>query len=201
MTKEEAERVAKQRTTVMELSQAIKDKTRELEREHEALGRLIAQRDEEARKYRNLLDRCFKAAAFIILIVPSLLLGGCAPAPVREYRTLQPNPEQISAAEQQGLFGECPQDLAKLAQDYMRTMLKDPYTVRDFAVVGPAAKAWYYGPGPTGRGHQYGWAFPVQYNAKNSYGGYTGLRTHMMFAPGGREVLCQDPTRINFGFI
>jgi hypothetical protein len=52
----------------------------------------------------------------------------------------------------------------------LRTTLKDPYSIRDFKLCEPRQIEAYYGIDWV-RAH---WIVTVNFNAKNSYGGYTG---------------------------
>lgn len=128
----------------------------------------------------------------VVLIVPSFLLFGCVIQQTQPKR-YSPTLEQVQEAEATGKFGPQITDLDRMAHAYLDTKLKDPYTVMDFRILEGPRKAWLYGPLGGGRyGFRWGWSFPVQYNAKNSYGAYTGIKVHILFAWGG-EVFAQDP--------
>lgn len=57
---------------------------------------------------------------------------------------------------------------------WLQGNLKDPDSLKQFDMLdGPTLVTWNYGP-PFG-GHQQAWLVCFQYNAKNSYGAYTGV--------------------------
>ena len=59
---------------------------------------------------------------------------------------------------------------------HLRRSLKDPDSVKQFAVVsGPVLITWYRGL-LRGGGHERAWMMCFEYNAKNSYGAYVGIK-------------------------
>lgn len=99
------------------------------------------------------MQRYFLSAA----LLGAALLSGCA--------TMQQPP---AAAGPKPSLDEAQEVIAA----YLQETLKDPYTVKDFAVIdGPRHACW--------RGTQAGWIVQYRYNARNSYGAYTGLKNHI----------------------
>jgi hypothetical protein len=76
-------------------------------------------------------------------------------------------------------LGAAPSDEAAV-QAIVETLgpqLKDPDSVKQFQVVsGPAPMRWYRGI-VNGGGFDTGWLYCFQFNAKNSFGAYTGVTT------------------------
>jgi len=63
-----------------------------------------------------------------------------------------------------------------VARSYLQQTLKDPDSLKQFRMTGgPILTSWYQGL-ISGGGTAYGWAVCFEYNAKNSYGGYTGVK-------------------------
>jgi len=76
--------------------------------------------------------------------------------------------------------GEAPTQYEQTIKDYLRTALKDPNSMIDFSVSEPiltSCAVGIYGP-------FHGWRVATQYNAKNSYGGYVGLKTYYFWFHG-----------------
>lgn len=70
--------------------------------------------------------------------------------------------------------GPKPNHYQETIQLFIQKTLKDPYSLRDFNTGQPvlaSCSVGIYGP-------FHGWRVPVQYNAKNSFGAYTGLKTY-----------------------
>lgn len=68
--------------------------------------------------------------------------------------------------------GAAPIHYEQVIKNYLRLTLKDPSSVMDFAVGDPtltSCAVGVYGP-------FHGWQVPAVYNAKNSFGAYTGLQ-------------------------
>lgn len=60
---------------------------------------------------------------------------------------------------------------------YLARALKDPDSLKQFAITfGPSPVQWYRGL-INGGGNEQAWLVCFEYNAKNSYGAYTGLKT------------------------
>jgi hypothetical protein len=100
------------------------------------------------------------------------LLAGCASTPI--------TPEQIA----QGDYGAPPSDHEAYLKSYFEGVLKDPYSaVYRFGkpYKGYLTKAPIAGGGID----QFGWLVEVDVNAKNSYGGYTGMKPYMFFYKNG----------------
>jgi hypothetical protein len=72
--------------------------------------------------------------------------------------------------------GPEPTNLEVRVQRHLKEVLKDPYSVRDLEISPPVrASMWT---GVVNYGEVQTWSTCVRYNAKNSYGGYVGLRSY-----------------------
>jgi hypothetical protein len=94
--------------------------------------------------------------AFVTLAAAALV-GGCASAGMQTGST-NSNPY--------------PADYRKLAQDYVRSTFKDPYSIRDAQIAPPKLAM-----GPSllpSSGFVTPWLICVKANAKNSFGAYAG---------------------------
>ena len=59
---------------------------------------------------------------------------------------------------------------------HLERSLKDPDSLKQLRIVaGPIDLSWYRG-ALNGGGHDEAWLYCIEYNAKNSYGAYTGLK-------------------------
>lgn len=87
--------------------------------------------------------------------------------------------------------GDAPKQYEQTIRTYLRTALKDPYSMTDFSVSKPALTSCavgIYGP-------FHGWRVTTQYNAKNSFGAYVGLRTYYFWFHGERlKGIGENPT-------
>lgn len=94
--------------------------------------------------------------------VVSLSLCGCVAGPqgtVLQEEGLPPTLEQIQA----------------VVMDDLQRTLRDPDSMKTFKIVsGPDVVTGI----TAGRAYEKAWLACVEYNAKNAYGGYTGLKTH-----------------------
>ena len=70
--------------------------------------------------------------------------------------------------------GSAPIQYEQTIRSYLRSALKDPNSMIDFSVSGPTQTSCAVGI----YGSFNGWRVSASYNAKNSYGGYVGLRTY-----------------------
>lgn len=91
------------------------------------------------------------------IVVVAITLTGCATPPTA--------PQLVGAD-----YGDEPTQYQEIIKIYMAHQLKDPESVRYEFSAAPV-KAWY---GPVAK--EFGWAACAHINAKNSLGGYTGLR-------------------------
>jgi hypothetical protein len=69
-------------------------------------------------------------------------------------------------------IGQAPADYESAVHRHLQYALKDPESLRDFAVGRPERASCAIGI----YGNFHGWRVPVQYNAKNSFGGYVGVQ-------------------------
>ena len=97
---------------------------------------------------------------FAIALVGMLLLASCA---------TPPSAEELANAD----YGSYPNDYKKIVKSYMQGILKDPGSAQ-YRLLKSPRQVWasYFGP------VQYGYATCYAINAKNSFGGYTGEKTH-----------------------
>jgi len=72
-----------------------------------------------------------------------------------------------------------------IIKDYMKTSLKDPYSVRDFEILGQPKKCFWKKIYGSFYPNYYGWCATHQYNAKNSYGAYIGMKQHVAIIKNG----------------
>lgn len=117
------------------------------------------------KKYLQLLSACLTLSV-------AALLDGCASAPITQ--------EQIA----QGDYGTPPPDHKTYLKSYFESVLKDPYSaVYQFGepYKGYLTKAPIAGGGI----EQFGWLVEVSVNAKNSFGGYTGMKQYLFFYKNG----------------
>lgn len=70
--------------------------------------------------------------------------------------------------------GQAPTGYEQTIKAYLRTALKDPNSLIDFSASEPTLTSCAVGI----YGAFYGWRVTASYNAKNSYGGYVGLKTY-----------------------
>jgi hypothetical protein len=92
-----------------------------------------------------------------------------------------------------GAEGDRPEHYEQTIREHLRVTLLDPYSVQDFRVT-PPERTWCAI--PPGGGTFYGWRVKVQYNAKNAYGGYVGLRQSVYWFHGERiALITRDPDR------
>lgn len=78
--------------------------------------------------------------------------------------------------------GVAPVGYEQTIRSYLRTALKDPGSLTDFSVGSPVLASCSVGI----YGAFHGWRVTVSYNAKNSYGGYVGLKTYYYWFHGER---------------
>jgi hypothetical protein len=103
----------------------------------------------------------------------ALFAGACASSnPQREPIALGPGPAPD----------------AQVAEDAVRAhlarSLKDPESLKQFAMLGaPVCTKWYRGTFGTG-GMEAAWSVGFEFNAKNSYGGYAGLKSDRLIMRG-----------------
>lgn len=80
--------------------------------------------------------------------------------------------------------GDKPEHIEDAVRADLQRRLKDPYSVQSlefgFERLSSCAIGVY--------GRYHGWLVPVRYNAKNSYGGYVGIREHYYWFHGENIV-------------
>lgn len=72
---------------------------------------------------------------------------------------------------------EIPRDVAvRTIEQYLRAALKDPGSLQQFEVAQTGSRVEWYRGLIQGGGHESAWLWCFAYNAKNSYGGYVGVK-------------------------
>lgn len=108
-----------------------------------------------------------------------LLLGaGCAAVPSQA---------QIEEAERTNAWGPKPE--VGPVEAFVRARLKDPESMRQY-YCGPPEKSFLVKPATWTSGAEplWHWRSFVQYNAKNSFGGYVGLKSAHVYYDKGRPA-------------
>lgn len=108
----------------------------------------------------------------IWLLLICLFLASCA-APGRSGFLNTNTPDDT---------GPMPQNYEQTIQAYLQSALKDPYSMRDFSAGIPVRASCAIGI----YGSYHAWRVPAQYNAKNSYGAYVGIRAYYYWFHGER---------------
>lgn len=79
--------------------------------------------------------------------------------------------------------GAKPTNAEKQIREYLRQSLRDPDSLKQFKVSEP------YNSKCNSMGHYLNrWVVPFEYNAKNGYGGYTGLSVNYAFFKDGNLI-------------
>ena len=118
-----------------------------------------------------------KLINFIIVIFSILLISSCASKSAQEAMDHGPSPENYKDA----------------IQRYLDRNLKDPDSLKDFAILTEPKKGFLnYGAfetGPTGKNFSNAlWYVCIEYRAKNSFGAYTGLEQVALFFYDNRVI-------------
>ena len=92
-------------------------------------------------------------------------------------------------------YGTYPNNYEQLVKDYLDRNLKDPDSLTRLKIDSPVAGRYWAGL-LYGGNYIYGYRSCVSYNAKNSYGGYTGVKTYVYWLKNGRV----DRTFPNAGY-
>lgn len=110
-------------------------------------------------------------------------LTGCTQAPmVQPVSALRPpSPSTTAPSESDALVA---------LQEHLAQTLKDPGSIKQFRVLTSPTWATWRGTGYWVNSMDGGWLVCYELNAKNSYGGYVGLRTQgvVFHANGGRLI-------------
>lgn len=95
-------------------------------------------------------------------------------------------------------FGKKPnkKEVEKTAHDLVKAALKDPDSVK-FKEMSDFVRC--YRAGDYGYIFEYGWCFYIPYNAKNSYGGYTGYED-AIFITKNNFVKWAESAKSSFGY-
>lgn len=93
----------------------------------------------------------------------TLALSGCSSAPKAPPINIDAGVKPTSA------------EAETAVRQYLARSLKDPESLKQFAMRQIIGTGWSRG-WANGGGTERGWLVCFEYNAKNSYGGYTGLK-------------------------
>lgn len=122
-----------------------------------------------------------KKNSFIsIVLALTAMIGGCAtPGGGLMNTNVQADAGQAPTATEQKI------------RTFLRATLKDPNSMTDFSVSDPVLASCAVGI----YGAFHGWRVATSYNAKNSYGGYVGLKTYYYWFHGERlKGIGENPT-------
>lgn len=111
-----------------------------------------------------------KAMKMLPVLALAAMLGGCAGTQFGD----------ALGVNEPGQEGELSPDIKERAEAMLKATLKDPYSA--VIEVGEPEKGSCQ-VGVYGRHH--GWRVPISYNAKNSFGAYTGLKRQYWWFNGG----------------
>lgn len=115
-----------------------------------------------------------------VVLISAVLLSGCAG--VLPTMPVEPTKQELLSYD----YGEYPSDYKGTIESYIKPMLKDPESAQ-FTNYSSPKKDWLSDNQLSGRTY-IGWLICVDVNAKNSYGGYVGRKTHFLIIK-GNEVL------------
>jgi hypothetical protein len=108
-----------------------------------------------------------------VLPIALSLLSGCAV-------------NQTMKEEARALNWQVPTDAQNQILDYMGSRLKDPESARYEWTPKPVRMVWFFG--AVYGGYKPVWVWQFNVNAKNSYGGYTGMKArYALWDPDGRN--------------
>lgn len=124
-----------------------------------------------------------------ILVSAMLALGGCA-----SMRITAPTAAQQAAAD----YGTLTTAQAEAAiKKELRATLLDPYSYEMHVLPDPAKKYWAV----DGNGkYHYGLLTGYGVNAKNAYGGYTGVKFYLVFFERGEIVQTYEQNKSHTGY-
>jgi hypothetical protein len=100
-----------------------------------------------------------------------------------------PTPNQLSSAD----YGsaQSPQDCKRVAENFIKSRLKDPSSAQ--FTHNDCHKDWVHADPALSIPLEFGYLQSGQYNAKNSYGGYTGFSDYKMLIINGSVARYCDP--------
>ncbi|WP_424947039.1 hypothetical protein [Candidatus Spongiihabitans sp.] len=106
----------------------------------------------------------------LFVIIPFIALSACAS---------QPTASEIANAD----YGAYPAEYERIVKGFLQRVLKDPSSAQLRKIKGPHSQ-WssYFGAA------KFGYAVCYGVNAKNSFGGYTGEKTHYFLIRNGSVV-------------
>lgn len=105
----------------------------------------------------------------LITVAFCILLTGCEPLTVKTVGS-------------SGDYGEYPTNYADIAHDWIRLNFRDPESVKDLEISQPVKYVWI---DAMAFKKTYCYMVPFRCNAKNGYGGYTGLHDNVLYVRNG----------------
>lgn len=129
-------------------------------------------------------------AKLLLVATAALCLSACA-----TYSS-------TNATESEPDAGERPsnEQAEKAVKEYLRSTLKDPDSIKNFEMTSEPSKTTWYRGLLNGGGHAAGWIVCYKYNAKNSYGGYVGLKNESIVLTRNGEYVTQM-LRVNWPLV
>lgn len=118
-------------------------------------------------KTNPMTDRHAHRAPALVAAL-AMAMGGCV------------GTKQVNYAGTEASAGAAPANPEAAIKVYLRRALKDPDSLKDFAILSKDIRMCNL---PDGR-MTYAWMVNTEYNAKNSYGGYVGLAEHAFWFRG-----------------
>lgn len=97
---------------------------------------------------------------------------------------VQPGPDKKPASDKL-IYGAMPAEYEAIIMSYLNNTLKDPDSIKNFAIQEPR-KGSVWGGMFNGFKREARWYVCFTYNAKNSYGGYTGQKEYIMWFSHGK---------------
>ena len=124
----------------------------------------------------NLRESLMKSASLTAFAI-------AATAALTACTTVPTDPKLQSA-------GAPPQNVNAIVRSYLNESLKDPYSLKELAI-SPAREGGLW-TGTINQGMVPSWYSCVEYNAKNSYGAYTGKKRYIIFMRDNKVVASVD---------
>jgi hypothetical protein len=119
------------------------------------------------------------ARTVLLFVVMLLIASGCV--------RVSPQGRELVRAD----VGPYPSDYQAMVSMWLKTNLKDPYSVMDLQMTSPVEDRYWGGLLITG-GYISAYRSCVRYNAKNSFGAYVGLRTYSFWMKDNRVIATTD---------
>lgn len=115
-----------------------------------------------------------------LLVGCAMILASCAQVPQRTSGDAAPD------------YGPYPSsDYENIVKAWMKTNLRDPYSVQDLSISAPVRDRFWGGLLVTG-GYVYAHRTCVRFNAKNAFGAYIGLRDHVFWIKNDQVIQARE---------